>query len=335
MERGKWTEHGAVCSGLNGNDHSVVTELETFWKLRIYLIVESDVVAHVGEIDSLCVDFLREVYRLINHQMRVVLRLEAQGVDHKSVNALKERQFAVVDSLHVGDVGEIADAESADRQRAVIDRKYLNINISDGDNVVVIVCAGSDGWYARVFVFRKEIGQGAVHGIDNPFVAVDWNVAEDTERTEVVYAAAVVVVDVGNEDGINFAADGFRCNLGKVLGVVEIALDVELTLETDVTEMAQHLLAEVGTAVDEYASGVAFHHGSRTETTVFRVAAGAYGTGTTDNRNTARCSCSEKSYFEICVLHIHVPIPLTYIMSTCCPDGGSRVGIPVSLPAVA
>ena len=286
--------------------------------------------AHVGEIDCLGADFSREVYRLVNHQVSVVLRLESQGVDHKGVNALKERQFAVVDGLHVGDVGEVADAESADGQFAVIDRKDLDINISDGYGVVVLVCAGSNGWYARVFVFRKEIGQSAVHGIDNQLVAVDGNVAEDTERTEIVYAAAVVVVDMGNEDGINFAADGFRCNLGKVLGVVEIALDVELTPETDSAEMAQHLLAEVGTAVDEYACGGAFHHGSRAESAVFRSAAGAYGTGTTDNRNTARCSCSEKSYFEICVLHILVPIPLTYIMSTCCLDGGNRVGIPVN-----
>ena len=44
-----------------------------------------------------------------------------------------------------------------------------------------------------------------MHGVDDPFVAVDRNIAEDAERTEIVYATAMVVMDVRDEDGIDLA----------------------------------------------------------------------------------------------------------------------------------
>lgn len=92
-------------------------------------------------------------------------------------------------------------------------------------------------------------------------------------------------------------------------------------------------MVEVWATVYENAGVFGFHHGRRAKALVLRIIAKTDGAITTDNRNTARCSCSEKSYFEFRVLHYI--IPPTYTTSTANLAGGRTFCTPANLKAGA
>ena len=78
----------------------------------------------------------------------------------------------------------------------------------------------------------EAVGHGGFQSVDGSLVGIDMDVAEDAERPQVVDAADVVVVDMGEQDAVE-------------------------TLEWQ----GEYLLAEIGSAVDEHPRGVGLEQG--------------------------------------------------------------------------
>ena len=112
-----------------------------------------------------------------------------------------------------------------------------------------------DGWHAGVFVLREAVR----HVVPN--VAVG---------TQVVHAAYVVVVVVGDEYAVNLAE-----------------------------RLCEDLLAEVGSAVDEQACGGSLDKCRAAQPLVVRVDASTYVALATDDWYTATGACSEECKFHI------------------------------------
>lgn len=111
-----------------------------------------------------------------------------------------------------------------------------------------------DGWHSRVALLqrREAVWDAFEEVVGTELLGIDIDIAEDAVWAQVVESTHMVVVLMGDEYGIEAAK-----------------------------LHAEHLLTEVGTAVDEYAAVIDIDEGAATQAFVAWVCAGACGTGAT------------------------------------------------------
>ena len=182
------------------DDEAVVGEFYSFGQAQRCFNGGSDAVAHVGYVGNSGLDFGYDVEGLLQRKVGVVF-FEAEGVDDQGVDAADEFEGGVGYGLGVGYVGEVAHFE-ADYGEAVV-------HYGEGHNVEVgnIEGLGGDfgyveGGHTGVGGFGEAVGHAVAQVAGHVGAAVNGEaVAHGAVGAEVVNAANVVVVAVGNEQG--------------------------------------------------------------------------------------------------------------------------------------
>ena len=117
---------------------------------------------------------------------------------------------------------ERLDTVGEDGQTTVHDDEGSDAKIAHGERLVSRHLYETDIWHTGILMLYKTVGHVVTDIGSGGGVGVDIDVAEDAERAKVVHTADMVVVMMGDKDGINLAE--FQ---------------------------RQHLLTEVWTTVDE------------------------------------------------------------------------------------
>lgn len=179
--------------------------------------------------------------------------LVSQSIDNQGIDALKVRELIFRNGLHIGNIEEISDAEPNDREFAVedADREY-----ADGTIILILKDdrhMGLDGeqinsWYSWIaLVLRCEaIWYAFDEVVGTELFSIDINIAKDAVRAQIIKSAHMVVVFVGNKHGIKFA---------------EV--------------YTKHLLTEVWSTINEYATTIYIYNSTTTQPSVTRISAGA------------------------------------------------------------
>ena len=155
--------------------------------------------------------------------------------------------LVVSDFFAVGDVSQWADAEAQDGHLAMHDGDGLHLDALNHEGVgVVDGCAVEQG-YARIRVLGEAVRQPLAQAVDDILTGIDREMVVEAIGTEVVDAADMVVVDVCQQEGIDMVVGG-----------------------------TEHLLAEVGAAVDEDAFAAIAHDGRGAQTIVARISRATY-----------------------------------------------------------
>lgn len=194
-----------------------------------------------------------------------VMGLLAQGIDHQGVAPHDIRNLFLRNGLHIGNVSQRTDAIAQNGQVVMHHLERHDVKIANRERVMGMNLMQLYSGYTRIAVFGKAIGQHLQHAFTGNGIGIDVDFAKLTVRPDVVHAAYVVVVGVGDEYGVDFA-EGLR----------------------------QHLLAEVGSAVDKYARGGGFHQCRTARALVVRVGALADGALASQNGNAAGCACAKE-----------------------------------------
>ena len=157
----------------------------------------------------------------------------------------------------------MAYAESEYRNVAVHHADGRNHDVADGERLVRFHFHEVELRHTWIFVFNKAVRHVVADVFSGAVVGVDVYVAKHAKGAQVVHAAHVVVVRVGDKYSVNLPEWLF-----------------------------EHLFAEVGTAVDEHPGGVGFHECRAAQSAVVRVGAGANWALASQNRHAATCSCA-------------------------------------------
>ena len=222
------------------------------------------IVAHVYEIGFTRLQTLGKGAGLLNGFVAMV-RLVAQGTKHEDARTAGIRLCFGRQSGDVRDIHQSADAETEYGQFAV--------HHGQGQHLRTRNAAGLQGEQrvqfevgdAGIFVFHETIWYAPLDVVGAIAVGIDLHGIGPAEGPQVVDAAHVVVVLVREEHGIGAHGTG----------------------------QAQHLLAEVGAAVDEDSAAAGdFNQCRGAQALVARVGAGAYGAVAADDGNAATCAAA-------------------------------------------
>ena len=230
---------------------------------KVAVAVQTGGVAHVDQEGAGTAQLFGEFYGFGNGLVRVV-RGVAQAVHDERPDALQQGKLVRRQCLHVRDVGQRSYAEPENGQAAVHDAQRQNSGIADTELLARPDAVQADLGNARIFVFRKTVGDALLQMCGAEVFGIDIHIAEDAQGAEIVQSAYVVIVLVRDEYGV----DG-----PEVKG--------------------EHLLAEVRSAVYQDAfPAVAFHQGRCPQPAVVQVVGGADGTGASHLRDAGACSGS-------------------------------------------
>ena len=174
-----------------------------------------------------------------------VVGLLAQGVDNEGVAAFDIGNLTLVDGLHVGDVGQRSDAVAQDGQVVVHHLEGNDVEVANAEGLVLVNLVELDGRNTRIAVLGKAVWQHLEHALTGNGVGIDIDFAKLAIGTDIVHAAHVVVVGVGDEDAVNLA-EGLRHDL-----LTEVGATVDeqsRLLRLDECRAAQALVVRVGAA---------------------------------------------------------------------------------------
>ena len=216
-------------------------------KEALHVSVQADVVTHVDEYGAGGRVTTDHRQRLVKREVGGV-RLDAQGVDDEQRHSVKFFNLEVADALAVGDIRHVADAVAQDGD------VVHHLDGRDLDALAVERRAGLHGMQLklrcpRITVLTEAVAQlMTFQCVEHVGRAVDWQrLFTECKRPEAVESSHVVVVDMGDEQRIEFGGTG-----------------------------AEHLVAEVGTAVDEDGLAVMMHNGRLPQSLVAAVIGVAY-----------------------------------------------------------
>ena len=173
--------------------------------------MSSDVVTTVDEPCLTGGNTLSKGDSLVECLMAVVGFL-TKGIDHKSITAFDKWYFFLTDGFHVGNVYQralwclpIGNAVAEDGKVVVHDLEGNNVKIAHTEMLMLMDFVKLDGGNPWIAVFRKTVWQHLQHTLTGNGVGIDVDFAKLTIGTDIVHASHVVVMCMGNEDGVNFA----------------------------------------------------------------------------------------------------------------------------------
>ena len=181
---------------------------------------------------------------LVERLMRMV-GLLAQGIDNQGITTLNVGQFLRGNGLHISNVSQRADAIAEDGQVVVHHLEGNNLEVANAEGFVRMNLVELDGRNTRIAMLGKAVWQHLKHALTSNGVSIDIDFAKLTIGTDIVHAAHVVVVGVGDEDAINLA-EGLRHDL---LTEVRTTVDEQARLGSlDECRTAQALVVRVSAA---------------------------------------------------------------------------------------
>lgn len=145
------------------------------------------------------------------------------------------------------------------------DRKHFQFTIYK-QRMVGLDGMENNGGGTRIAILSETIRHGLHQSAACQFVGIDIHLTKLTERTQVVDAAYVVVMNMSKQHGINFPEG-----------------------------LGEHLLAEVGARINQYSRILGFYQRGTTQPLVMRIFALTSAAGAAYGRHAYRCSCSQKS----------------------------------------
>ena len=174
-----------------------------------------------------------------------VMRLLAQGVDHQGVAALEIGNLLFGNGFHVGDISQRTNAVTQNGQVVVHDLEGNDVEVANAESLVLVNLVELDGRDARIAVLGKAVWQHLEHASAGDGVRIDIDFTKLTVGPDVVHAAHVVVVGVGDEDAVNLA-EGLRHDLLTKVGTT--VDEQSRLLRLDECRAAQTLVVRVGAA---------------------------------------------------------------------------------------
>ena len=226
--------------------------MNTLWQALLGFAVQSDSVGHVSQEDPRCRCPSGEIDGIVYEHVGVMDFLPSQGIHDERVDALEIGQLAVGYRLHVGDVGQLADAECQYWHLAVHHADGHDVDVAYADGLMRLDGVKAQQWHARIKIRGETIGHRGLQCSGCGLVGIDVDVAKHAKRAQIVDAGHVVVVDMGEQYAVE-----------RVEGE------------------GHELHANVGTGIDEQACGVALDEHSTAPTLVARVSTPAYLTPAT------------------------------------------------------
>ena len=224
----------------------IVGEVDVWRECWVGGGVEADAVAHVGKVGLAGCDAADDVEGGVKMHVGVMRRV-AQGIDDEHGDAVQTLNLVVCDFFAIGDVSQWADAESQDGHLAMHDGDGLHLDALNHEGVGVVDSSAVEQRYSGVWILSKTVWQSLTKAIDYILTGIDGEMAVETIGTQVVDAADVVVVDVRQQERIDMVVGG-----------------------------TEHLLAKVGTAIDEDAFATISDNGRGAQTIVTRVGRATY-----------------------------------------------------------
>ncbi len=183
--------------------------------------MKSHVVTHVNEIGFPRLHLFNESQRFLKGLMGIVM-LVTQRIDYKYVYILKETGGFIGKRTHVGNVSQTSHAISKDGHFPVHYSKRHNVHVANLKGRAGLHFIHYQTRHTRIEVFRETIGQLLTKKSCSRAVGKNVNIAKFAERTQVVYPPSMVVMDMRKQNAVQSS---------EIHG--------------------NHLLPEVGTAVDE------------------------------------------------------------------------------------
>ena len=192
-----------------------------------------------------------------------VMGLLAQSVDDEGVTALNIGNLTLVNGFHVGDIDQRTDAVAKYGQVVVHDLEGNDVEVANAENLVLVNLVKLDGGHAWIAVLGKAVRQHLEHALAGYGVGIDIDFAKLAIGTDIVHAAHVVIVGVGDENAVNLAK-----------------------------RLRHDLLTEVGATVDEQSRLVCLNECRAAQALVVRVGAATGIALAADGGHPTRCSRS-------------------------------------------
>ena len=194
--------------------------MNAFGQLGICPGMKSCMVAHVDDIGSGRTQATTQLYRLVDGLMGG-MGLLTQPVHDEEFEVLQQLQFCLWHGLHVGDISHVTDAVPQDRQLAMHHLKDRDLHVTEGEMVMGVDFLQLELGHTWIDVSHQTVRQAFTQVPGGIRICIQREFLQVAEGTQVINAAHMVVVLMGDETGI----DGFA--------------------HTDV----KHLFAEVGAAI--------------------------------------------------------------------------------------
>ena len=78
-----------------------------------------------------------------------------------------------------------------------------DVQIPDGQGLMGMNLMQSDGWYTRISVFCKTVGQHLQHTLFGDRIGIDVDLTKLTIRPDIIHASHVVIMGVRDQDPID------------------------------------------------------------------------------------------------------------------------------------
>lgn len=207
-----------------------------------------DMMRHVDEVAARGAETTNETDGIVNGLM-TGMGLVTKGIDDEGVDALQHLHVLVGNGGHVGDVGEIMDAEADNGQPAVHDADRDDVDRScvalKDDGNMRLDAVEVDGWHSWITILLRSetIGNTFHKVIGTEGFGIYINIAKDAVGAKIIKSANVIIVFVCNEHCMKwFEVDA------KHLGTkIRSAVDKDIAaINLDESRAAEALITWVG-----------------------------------------------------------------------------------------
>ena len=245
-------------------------------------------VGHMRDIGLARPDAADQRQRLREVEMRR-MRSETQRIDRQHLRTAQFFGLGVLDGLEVRQVGQRPDAEARDLEAfGMVARHGHDLHIADTERPCGVDFVQFDLRHAAVFVLREGIVEILAHALQRPRGGPDMDlvdgrrVIDEIESPHVVQTADMVLVLVSQQNGVEMPH-----------------------------ARAEHLVAEIGSGVDDDAHAPRLDHRRGAQTVVAPVRRRAYLAAAADDGYALRSTGSQKGEFHGCKCRKNSAIPGT------------------------
>ena len=249
---------------------AIIGVVETIGKLFFLDGMKAEVVAHVDEVCRYGTEVAAKGDGLL-YGLMCLVRCVAQSPDDKQADTLEQWQRGIKKSGNVSEVGHITDAITQDGQLAVHDAQGCDRKRTKLQEVPLLYLMQFQFRNAWIAVPYQTIREPLPQVFASIVVGIEGQVSVEGKWAEIVNATYVVVVFMGDENGI------------------------QRIPHPD----AQHLFAEVGAAIQQKPCISLFEKCRSTQAAVARIATGAYFASASYLWYADACACSEESDFHL------------------------------------
>ena len=160
-------------------------------------------VGNMGQVGGTGRHPITDMQRFVQREMRQVMFF-SQGVDNQRIHSFDLFELAVVDAVHVGQVGEPADPESENGQLIMYAADRNDFGVADPKRSVRQNRMQPDLGNPRVGVFGKRIVEILFHPPLHPLfgINIDWLAGNVIESAHVVQPGYMIFVFVCQQDAV-------------------------------------------------------------------------------------------------------------------------------------